>query len=797
MFRVKLIWAMLILFSIALPSSIWAAGEPGTAGTATGASWTSASNATGVKDANCASYNSTGQATLILTNYDFTTLVATDLVDSFVIQIWGTANNLAIAQREIEIQLTKDGTNGVGTLYENLALANVLGCNSTSSITIRNGLYGTTWTPAEVESSNFGIIIKDDDATASPIYINAINNMTVYFTSLTSSLSNLDTSMFSFKVLNDWSGTGSQDPDSVKWWMGHTATFADAWPTQTKANAAVTGGDTLSIYNLNPVDTFWVWSRIYTDGALKDSDSIQVNTAYNSYQPRDLNKWSYVDGDSIRFFQHLGTDLRYNRDSSGTWSEIDPEWTQDGSMARYHNHTGYYTAHADSLLRANIRLDTDTTDYVIHTTFPSIKWFNKNSSTIDSTCFPTAATISPDSIEVRFDTLIYHGAFYKTDFYFIYSRSGISIMYDIKKAARDSLDIQFANWYGSGDSMWLAVNTKLDSISQSCSFYDNGVTFNPLSGYSVSGVVTLQDSVSDNGSTIITIPIDVPTGDSIFMASNVFRRFTDAGSGLIAFMEAVRYKEWQDSSATGSIRFFASYVFTGTTDIHDTHIWEQSSPARNTFNYGGAISLFIYPQSGAYDRISIIKALNVATRIGSGATIQGCSLCVNVNSIIAGAGDVRAYRVFKPWNEGNLDGTAPGDSAAGNGLITWLDWSAVDEEWGTSGGQCAGDDGSDNSADGGGCTASTRDRKATQESTVNIATTGDKFFAITTGLFTGWYDGSIGERGVTLIGVTDNTLNIRMNSSENSKGSNPYFRVWYSTGGGGVYKGSVIITGGD
>ena len=191
----------------------------------------------------------------------------------------------------------------------------------------------------------------------------------------------------------------------------------------------------------------------------------------------------------------------------------------------------------------------------------------------------------------------------------------------------------------------------------------------------------------------------------------------------------------------------------GTTNVEDSYIYEYDP---NT-NYGTANDIQTYKYTGQV-RSGIIRVKNVASELEPGATniTAVCSLYCNTNDV---NGSISAYRVFKPWTE---DG------------VTWNDWVRTAYEWGTAGCLNASDAGTDNSGDG-----TDYDRKTTAEATVSVTTPATWYsWNISTALATGWYNGTIAERGIVLVEATTDGSNY-FNSTEYTS-NQPFFVFTYT-----------------
>jgi len=206
-------------------------------------------------------------------------------------------------------------------------------------------------------------------------------------------------------------------------------------------------------------------------------------------------------------------------------------------------------------------------------------------------------------------------------------------------------------------------------------------------------------------------------------------------------------------------------VISGTTNVEDAYMDQYGVKA--DYNYGGADDV----EARVIYLNGLIRVKNVASELGGGATITGCvdSMYCNTNY---GDGNTSAYRVFKPWIEGTKSGVDPGAEPS----CTWNDWSSDTYEWTTAGCNSADDDGSDNSGDGTGA-----DRKATAEDTENVTTVNTWYaWSISSDLAQGWYDETINEEGIVLIGVED-AYNLFSSTEDNS--NQPFWTFTYTTGG--------------
>lgn len=201
-----------------------------------------------------------------------------------------------------------------------------------------------------------------------------------------------------------------------------------------------------------------------------------------------------------------------------------------------------------------------------------------------------------------------------------------------------------------------------------------------------------------------------------------------------------------------------------TTNVQDVWIGAGSDA---DMNYGGQYYMWAITTGDHF----LVKVKNLAILLPANAVITSCvcSLYCYTNTIDA---SISAYRVFKPWVEGDQTGqTCTGTNA------TWNNWQCFASAWGTAGVGCAGDDGYDN-AQNGTCNVSGRDRKATAEATVNVVTVNTWYgWSISSVLAQGWYDGTIEERGIIFI----NDGGVGSNRFYSTEYEAPYLPSWTIT----------------
>ncbi|AJE04786.1 hypothetical protein GPICK_02935 [Geobacter pickeringii] len=124
-----------------------------------------------------ATYAGTTQDALILTNVGYTTaqVADTDTVTGITVIVKGWAASGTTPGNQLNVQLTQNGTTGVGT-------AKVVSLPGTTSAadaevyatTTATDLWGTTWTPAQIRATTFGVILKDNDTISSQLNVDLV-----------------------------------------------------------------------------------------------------------------------------------------------------------------------------------------------------------------------------------------------------------------------------------------------------------------------------------------------------------------------------------------------------------------------------------------------------------------------------------------------------------------------------------------------------------------------------------------------------------------------------------------------
>lgn len=148
-----------------------------------GTNWTNPTNATGISDNSCATYDNSAQDILTLYNFGFS-IPAGATIDSINVTVDGYGTQSQGVRRDLEMQLTKTGggaNTGVGDLLNNVRLLEGANCAASDLYSIVGQvLWNTTWTDSEINASTFGINIADDDATAHEIGVDAARSEIFY-----------------------------------------------------------------------------------------------------------------------------------------------------------------------------------------------------------------------------------------------------------------------------------------------------------------------------------------------------------------------------------------------------------------------------------------------------------------------------------------------------------------------------------------------------------------------------------------------------------------------------------------
>jgi hypothetical protein len=144
--------------------------------TASGTSWTNASNVFASDDAR-AVFATTTQLDLKITNFSFN-IPTTATITGVTISVEGNGTDATAANRSVELGLTKDGTTLSGTRAASQNL------NQTTDTTLTFGgsssMFSTTLTPAEVNLSTFGVLLRAANTNAGARNIDQVKVQITY-----------------------------------------------------------------------------------------------------------------------------------------------------------------------------------------------------------------------------------------------------------------------------------------------------------------------------------------------------------------------------------------------------------------------------------------------------------------------------------------------------------------------------------------------------------------------------------------------------------------------------------------
>lgn len=141
---------------------------------ASGTNWTDPTNVY-ASDDDRAAYNNTAQDLLKAITFGLS-IPSGASIKGITVYVEGVATGANPQARTIDVGLTKDGSTLAGN-YKQQVLPTTEGEFALGGAA---DLWGTTWTEAEVESANFGVLIRDNDTTANPLLIDHIQVKVAY-----------------------------------------------------------------------------------------------------------------------------------------------------------------------------------------------------------------------------------------------------------------------------------------------------------------------------------------------------------------------------------------------------------------------------------------------------------------------------------------------------------------------------------------------------------------------------------------------------------------------------------------
>jgi len=261
-----------------------------------------------------------------------------------------------------------------------------------------------------------------------------------------------------------------------------------------------------------------------------------------------------------------------------------------------------------------------------------------------------------------------------------------------------------------------------------------------------------------------------PIADSVRLPVKQYWKAQGEKMYCVEYVMMRRLKQIHEAYPSATIWHNDEVTLKDDPNVFDTYIWEGNAE----FAYTGTTPLFNRIQASS-DIRTLMSVQGVAAALGAGATISSAICSLNVSGSGGGDDELKAYRVFKNWNS---DGLQDASSCVGQeyAVPTWVDWSCQANEWTTVGCDNADDGGSDNSGDGTGA-----DRKATEDATIDVGSTGWKTWTIPTALAQGWYDEDFNENGH--IFISQNTGLTQIVSTDGTAADRPRYIFTYTVGG--------------
>jgi len=177
----RLIFLLNVMGIITAPAPAVGAGTegPNSPSSASGVNWKNPTNVF-YSDNLRVNYNSPFQNFLVTTSFGFSAVAGT--VDGIMVEIegYGTGTNPPYGD-QIDIALSKDGSNPAGSWKTAVALPN--GVANEAYISRGGGadLWGTSWIASDIRNSSFGVLVRDTDMNACSFYIDHVR-VTVYYT---------------------------------------------------------------------------------------------------------------------------------------------------------------------------------------------------------------------------------------------------------------------------------------------------------------------------------------------------------------------------------------------------------------------------------------------------------------------------------------------------------------------------------------------------------------------------------------------------------------------------------------
>jgi hypothetical protein len=152
-------------------SSSTLAIPPQSPATASGTNWATPNNVFTSNNA-YAVYNNTSQDDLCVTNFSIVVPGTATTILGIIVSVEGNGTSATATDRQYRIGLTK-----AGCVLDGARKTGIQMNQTTDTVTPTgnlNDLWGSTWTPADIQAATFGVLISDNDTTAAPLNIDTI-----------------------------------------------------------------------------------------------------------------------------------------------------------------------------------------------------------------------------------------------------------------------------------------------------------------------------------------------------------------------------------------------------------------------------------------------------------------------------------------------------------------------------------------------------------------------------------------------------------------------------------------------
>ncbi|MCM2304616.1 MAG: hypothetical protein NDJ72_07930, partial [Elusimicrobia bacterium] len=136
----------------------------------TGTNWTTPTNIQTDNGA-YASYNATTQDWIVVKTFGFSIPTAS-VIDGVEVVVQGYSPNTQTTRRVFDAALTKNGSAVAGAAVTALVMPNP--SDADVAVSSAGAFWNTTWTAADLNSANFGVMFRDNNATAHVLYFDSM-----------------------------------------------------------------------------------------------------------------------------------------------------------------------------------------------------------------------------------------------------------------------------------------------------------------------------------------------------------------------------------------------------------------------------------------------------------------------------------------------------------------------------------------------------------------------------------------------------------------------------------------------